>query len=68
MYFSGTLGIKNRKMDNRGSKSNKGKTLFVKEQRVDGSCIVTPRKKNKKFNVKVYSNGFWKKLSKQSPF
>ena len=55
-------------MDYRGSKSNISNIVFVKEQRVDGSCIVTPRKKNKKFNVKVYSNGFWKKLSKQSPF
>jgi hypothetical protein len=38
MYFPGTLGIKNRKMDNRGSKSvviNNNST--VKEQRVDGS-------------------------------
>jgi len=39
MYFPGTLGIKTRKMDNRGSKSvvinNNNST--VKEQRVDGS-------------------------------
>lgn len=30
-------------MGYRGSKSNKGNTLFVKEQRVDGSCIGTSR-------------------------
>nr|YP_010743645.1 hypothetical protein QAZ32_mgp48 [Diaporthe sojae]WET30391.1 hypothetical protein [Diaporthe sojae] len=47
-------------MGNRGSKSNKGNTLFVKEQRVDGSWHS---------NVfKVYSNGFRKKLSSQNPF
>ena len=50
-------------MDNRGSKPNKGKILFVKEQRVDDSW----RNMN---NVmfKVYSNGFRKKLSTQNPF
>jgi hypothetical protein len=37
MYFSGTLGIKNRKMDNRGSKSIISKNIIIKEQRVDGS-------------------------------
>jgi hypothetical protein len=36
-----------REMDYRGSKSNKGNTLFVKEQRVDGSYIETSRKNNK---------------------
>lgn len=30
-----------RKMDNRGSKSNISENLFVKEQRVDGSCIIS---------------------------
>ena len=38
MYFSGTLGIKNRKMDNRGSKSDS--LISVKEQRVDGSWLL----------------------------
>ncbi len=43
MYFPGTLGIKTRKMDNRGSKSvviNNNST--VKEQRVDGSWFIKP--------------------------
>ena len=50
--------------DNRGSKSNKGSALFVKEQRVDGSYIGTrvAKKKPKIFNVKVYSNKFREKL------
>ena len=30
-----------RKMDNRGSKSNISENIFVKEQRVDGSCIIS---------------------------
>lgn len=30
-----------RKMDNRGSKSNISSNIFVKEQRVDGSCIIS---------------------------
>ena len=34
-----------REMGYRGSKSNKGNALFVKEQRVDGSCIGTLYKK-----------------------
>jgi hypothetical protein len=38
MYFSGTLGIKNRKMDNHGSKSDS--IMSVKEQRVDGSLLL----------------------------
>ena len=38
MYFSGTLGIKNRKMDNSGSKSDS--LISVKEQRVDGSWLL----------------------------
>ena len=47
-------------MGYRGSKSNKANTLFVKEQRVDGSWHS---------NVfKVYSNGPRKRLSNQSPF
>ena len=47
-------------MGYRGSKSNKSNILFVKEQRVDGSWHS---------NVfKVYSNGFRKELSNQSPF
>nr|YP_010164135.1 LAGLIDADG endonuclease [Metarhizium album]QRK27500.1 LAGLIDADG endonuclease [Metarhizium album] len=47
-------------MGYRGSKSNNGKSLFVKEQRVDGSWHS---------NVfKVYSNGSWKRLSSQNPF
>ena len=49
MYISGTLKVVASceakasslwKMDNRGSKSNKGNTLFVKEQRVDGSWLL----------------------------
>ena len=42
MYFPGTLGIKNRKMDNRGSKSIISKNIIVKEQRVDGSWPLNP--------------------------
>jgi len=42
MYFPGTLGIKNRKMDNRGSKSAILKNIVVKEQRVDGSWFIKP--------------------------
>ena len=34
-------------MGYRGSKSNISNIVFVKEQRVDGSCIGTPRKKIK---------------------
>ena len=38
----------------------------VKEQRVDGSnCIQAKSKKNA---IKVYSNGFRKKLSSQNPY
>lgn len=40
MYFSGTLGIKNRKMDNRGSKLIISKNIITKEQRVDGSWLL----------------------------
>jgi hypothetical protein len=36
----------------------------VKEQRVDGSYCI----KSKSFAIKVYSNGFLKKLSIQNPF
>lgn len=42
MYFPGTLGIKPRKMDNRGSKSIISKNIVVKEQRVDGSWFIKP--------------------------
>ena len=42
--------------------------IVVKEQRVDGSCIGAPGLKKKLINVKVYSNGSWERLSKQSPF
>jgi hypothetical protein len=48
-----------REMDNCGSK----RVLTVKEQRVDGSWY-----KKIYFVFKVYSNGFWKKLSMQNPF
>jgi hypothetical protein len=47
-------------MDNRGSKSA---VIAVKEQRVDGSWY----KIVASFIFKVYSNGFWKKLSSQNP-
>jgi hypothetical protein len=40
MYFSGTLGIKNRKMDNRGSKLIISKNIIIKEQRVDDSWLL----------------------------
>lgn len=40
MYFSGTLGIKNRKMGNRGSKLIIFKNIIIKEQRVDGSWLL----------------------------
>lgn len=40
MYISGTLGIKNRKMDNRGSKLIISKNIIIKEQRVDGSWLL----------------------------
>ena len=55
--------MRENKMGYRGSKSdlyNKS----VKEQRVDGSWSI----KAKKNALKVYSNGFRKKLSNQSPF
>ena len=39
-YFSGTLGIKTRKMDNRGSKLIISKNIIIKEQRVDGSWLL----------------------------
>ena len=47
-------------MGYRGSKSVIRKNITVKEQRVDGSWH------NNVF--KVYSNGFWNKLSSQNPF
>jgi hypothetical protein len=40
MYFPGIFGIKNRKMDNRGSKSIIYKNIIVKAQRVDGSWLL----------------------------
>uniref|UniRef100_UPI0023F0980C homing endonuclease n=1 Tax=Leptographium wingfieldii TaxID=155675 RepID=UPI0023F0980C len=40
MCFPGTLEIKTRKMDNRGSKSIISKDIVVKEQRVDGSWLL----------------------------
>ena len=40
LYHSRAAETQSRKMDNRGSKSNKSNVLFVKEQRVDGSYIV----------------------------
>ena len=51
-----------REMGDRGSKSNLI-IKFVKEQRVDGSWY----KIVANFIFKVYSNGFWKKLSSQNP-
>ncbi len=51
-----------RKMGYRGSKSVINKLIAVKEQRVDGSWY-----KIINFIFKVYSNGFWKKLSSQNP-
>ena len=50
-----------RKMDNRGSKSDI--YMSVKEQRVDGSWY-----KRNSFVFKVYSNGYRKILSSQNPF
>jgi len=50
-----------KEMDNRGSKSDS--SLFVKEQRVDGSWY-----KRNSFVFKVYSNGYRKILSSQNPF
>ena len=42
LYNSRAVELQSRVMDYRGSKSNKGSTLLVKEQRVDGSyCIKT---------------------------
>ena len=38
----------------------------VKKQWVDSSWII--KAKSKKNAFKVYSNGFWKKLSNQMPF
>jgi hypothetical protein len=49
-------------MDYRGSKSG---IIPVKEQRVDGSYLGALYIKTK---VKIYSNGFRKKLSNQDPF
>ncbi len=42
-------------MDNRGSKSNKGNTLFVKEQRVDGSWLLNKQIFN---NLRYTLRGF----------
>jgi hypothetical protein len=51
-------------MVNRGSKSRIiNIIIFVKEQRVDGSC-----QKFNNFLLKVYSNGCRKTLSSQNPF
>jgi hypothetical protein len=51
-------------MGNRGSKSELI-NYSVKEQRVDGSWCIA---KIKFYALKVYSNGFRKKLSTQNPF
>ncbi len=48
-------------MGYRGSKSVSLSSGTVKEQRVDGGW-------HNKTVFKVYSNGFWKKLSNQNPF
>ena len=51
-----------KEMDYRGSKSNKGNTLFVKEQRVDGSCLVNSRLRctlmgsERNYQIKILSN------------
>jgi len=39
LYYQRAVEILSRIMDNRGSKSNKMLSLFVKEQRVDGSLF-----------------------------
>ena len=58
-----SLKMSENKMDNRGSKSKILNSMVVKEQRVDGSCH-----KRNPLGIKMYSNGFRKKLSNQSPF
>ena len=47
LYNSRAVEVAPRKMDNRGSKSNKGNALFVKEQRVDGSYLLNIQRFNK---------------------
>jgi len=63
-----SLRASERNVGYRGSKSAISKNIAVKEQRVDGSCILIPSYTQGNFNVEVYSNGLWKKLSDQNPF
>jgi hypothetical protein len=49
-----------KEMGYRGSKSNKGNTLFVKEQRVDGSCIETTCTEKKVSMLRCTLMGFEK--------
>ena len=50
LYHSRAAETQSRKMDNRGSKSNKSNVLFVKEQRVDGSWLLNTRFRRQRFN------------------
>ena len=54
-------------MGDRGSKSKYWyiRPGFVKEQRVDGNYCIKAKTKNA---IKVYSNGFRKKISSQNPY
>ena len=47
LYNSRAVELQSRVMENRGSKSNKGSTLLVKEQRVDGSYLL---------NIQIFNN------------
>ena len=55
LYNSRAVEVQSRKMDNRGSKSNKGSALFVKEQRVDGSYLLNIQRFN---NLRYTLRGF----------
>ena len=55
LYNSRAVEVKSRKMDNRGSKSNKGSALFVKEQRVDGNYLLNIQRFN---NLRYTLRGF----------
>lgn len=55
LYNSRAVEVRSRKMDNRGSKSNKGSALFVKEQRVDGSYLLNIQRFN---NLRYTLRGF----------
>lgn len=55
LYCPRAVEMQSREMDNRGSKLNKGNTLFIKEQRVDGSRVLNLRRFN---NLRCTLRGF----------